>query len=70
MVQDGVNGFLIKPGDTSAIAGHIVRLAGDRELLVRMSLAARERYLAHPTWEESMSRVRTALVKWHADFRR
>lgn len=70
VVQDGVNGFLIKPGDTVAIAGHIVRLAGDRELLVRMSLAARERYLAHPTWEESMSRVRTALVKWHADFRR
>lgn len=70
MVQDGVNGFLIKPGDTVAIAGYIARLAVDRELLVRMSLAARERYRAHPTWEERMELVRQALLVWHADFRR
>jgi glycosyltransferase involved in cell wall biosynthesis len=38
-VADGLNGFLLPPGDADAWAGAIDRLAGDRELVGRMSEA-------------------------------
>src|ERR1043166_5994027 len=37
--------------------GTVRELSLDRERLLRMSLAARERYAAHPTWAESMGRI-------------
>jgi glycosyltransferase involved in cell wall biosynthesis len=57
VVQDGREGFLISPGDTTALAGYISRLINDRDLLLNMSLAARKRYLEHPTWAESAEHV-------------
>lgn len=32
VLQDGVNGLMVEPGDVEALSGAIVRLAGDREL--------------------------------------
>jgi glycosyltransferase involved in cell wall biosynthesis len=57
VIQDGREGFLIPPGDTIALAGYISKFINDRQLLLNMSLAARKRYLEHPTWAKSAARV-------------
>lgn len=41
LVEDGVNGLLVDPADTGALADAIVRLATDRALLERLAAAAR-----------------------------
>jgi len=43
IVRDGVEGYVVPLRDADAIAERIERLAGDRELLARLSAAARER---------------------------
>jgi glycosyltransferase involved in cell wall biosynthesis len=58
IITHGENGFLVAPNDSAALAEHIRLLINDREKLLRMSLAARERFLRHPTWEQSMETVR------------
>jgi glycosyltransferase involved in cell wall biosynthesis len=55
IITSGQDGFLVDPGDSEALAGCLRLLAEDRERLLAMSLAARHRYLSHPTWEASMS---------------
>jgi glycosyltransferase involved in cell wall biosynthesis len=55
IITDGREGFLVPSGDTAALADRLKVLAQDRNCLLRMSLAARQRYLAHPTWEQSMA---------------
>ncbi|HVS18842.1 MAG TPA: glycosyltransferase [Planctomycetota bacterium] len=42
LVRDGVTGFRAPVHDLGAFADHLARLAGDRELLARMSAAAAE----------------------------
>ncbi|HWQ84042.1 MAG TPA: glycosyltransferase family 4 protein [Anaerolineales bacterium] len=49
------NGFVIPPKDKNALVNAIRRLIHDRNYLAQLSLAARARYLAHPTWSESMT---------------
>ncbi|MDL5362138.1 glycosyltransferase family 4 protein [Halalkalicoccus sp. NIPERK01] len=61
LVTEGTTGHLVDPGDERAIARAIAGLAGDRDRLVGMSLAARRRYERHPTWDETATRVRTFL---------
>lgn len=61
IIEHGVNGFLMPPGDAKALAGFIRQLWLDRELLAAMSLAARRRFTANPTWEETVSRIRNFL---------
>lgn len=61
IVTHGVDGFLVPPGDGRALAGVLERLAGDRRLLARLSLAARRRYLAQPAWETTCARMRAFL---------
>jgi glycosyltransferase involved in cell wall biosynthesis len=56
------DGFLVPPDDADALARHIRVLTADRERLLAMSLAARRRYDAHPTWEISMASVRHFLA--------
>jgi glycosyltransferase involved in cell wall biosynthesis len=65
IVRDGENGFLlgdefIAGGDAAdsppaRLAACLARLSADRDLLARMSLAALDTYLAHPTWEDTGS---------------
>ena len=50
-IRHGVNGLLIKPGDTIALSEHLQALAEDRSRLLEMSLAALKNYEDAPTWE-------------------
>jgi len=61
LIDDGVNGFLVPPGDVAALAGHIAALAADRERLAQMSAAARDRFARHPTWEQTTASIRAFL---------
>ncbi|MEX2426464.1 MAG: glycosyltransferase family 4 protein [Thermomicrobiaceae bacterium] len=62
IITTGDNGWLIDPGDTEAMAAILVSALQDPETLAEMSLTARRRFLAHPTWEDSMSLVRSFLT--------
>ena len=57
IITDGLNGFLVTPGDIESIADKISRLAGDRGLLSQMGEAALDRFVAHPTWEQSCEKI-------------
>jgi len=61
IIVDGQTGFLIPAEDPAALAGCLRRMAADRELLGSMSLAARQRYRAHPTWEQTTEKIRDYL---------
>lgn len=63
IIDDGVNGFLIGPGDADLLANRLKLLNEQREVLIRMSLAARERYLRQPKWEPTANQIREFLLK-------
>lgn len=54
IVTPGLDGLLVPPDAPQLIAGHLRDLSLDRSRLLTMSLAARQRYLRHPTWAQSM----------------
>lgn len=56
------DGYLIEPGDVDALTGRLAELAVDRQRLESMSLAARQRYLGQPSWEDSGKRIRDFLL--------
>jgi glycosyltransferase involved in cell wall biosynthesis len=62
IIDEGVDGFLIEPGDVDGLCGLILRLNEDRGLLGRLSLAARERSRKLPRWEETVVRIRMFLL--------
>ena len=64
IIEDGVNGYLVPPNDPAAVAHCLMNLAADRAKLARLSLAAHERFLAQPGWNDSMARAREALLNW------
>jgi glycosyltransferase involved in cell wall biosynthesis len=53
IITSGRDGFLVPPGDLNALAGHLRRLMDDRDLLLAMSLAAKNRFATHSTWEDA-----------------
>lgn len=62
IVADGETGYLIPPGDAGRLAEALAGLHADRASLARQGSAARQRYAAHPGWEESMRQVRVFLA--------
>ena len=62
IISDGIDGFLIDPGDIHLLASRLKLLAEKREVLVRMSLAARERYLRQPRWEDTAHEIRAFII--------
>lgn len=61
VIEEGVTGFLIQPGDAQGLADRLKVLNEKRDLLLQMSLAARSRYLRQPTWKETAGRIREFL---------
>jgi glycosyltransferase involved in cell wall biosynthesis len=57
IITSGRDGFLLPPGNARALAGRLRTLMDDRDLLLAMSLAAENRFAAHPTWEEAGAAV-------------
>jgi glycosyltransferase involved in cell wall biosynthesis len=47
LVTDGVNGLLVEPDDPVALAAAVRRLAGDRELAIRLAWAGRRTVAEH-----------------------
>ena len=57
MVEEGVNGFLIQPGDYYSLADRIIRLLEDAPLRASMSRNNRERIRAHYTPQVAMTQL-------------
>ncbi len=57
VVQNGVQGMIIKPGDIDALASAIQHLYQHPEIVERMSLAARRRVVENFTWDHFRMRL-------------
>jgi glycosyltransferase involved in cell wall biosynthesis len=42
VLQDGINGFLVEPGNDGEVADRMLRIAGDRDLTARLGRAGRQ----------------------------
>lgn len=60
VVQDGVNGLVIPPNDSDALATAIERLYRDRALGAQLGVAARARVVENFTWEHFRARLMEA----------
>jgi len=61
IIEEGANGYLIDPEDNARLAALIDSLDKDRTLLKQLSKTSRQKYLQHPTWAESMNKIRIFL---------
>jgi glycosyltransferase involved in cell wall biosynthesis len=61
IVAHGVTGFLTPPDEPNSLAQHLRHLDQNRDQLFEMSLAAYQSIHKHPTWDQSMARVRDFL---------
>jgi glycosyltransferase involved in cell wall biosynthesis len=61
IIEHGKTGYLIQPNDHQALATHISQFAFDRNLLTKLSLNARERYIQQPAWNETAGQIRNFL---------
>jgi glycosyltransferase involved in cell wall biosynthesis len=61
IITHGRDGVLVSPGDATTLARHVQALSENRGRLLQMSLAAYQRYMAHPAWAESAERIRQFL---------
>ncbi|OGO50723.1 MAG: hypothetical protein A2148_01595 [Chloroflexi bacterium RBG_16_68_14] len=57
VIEDGVSGLLVPPGDASALADAIERLMDDAELRQRLGQEARRRIVDHFSWRETALRT-------------
>jgi glycosyltransferase involved in cell wall biosynthesis len=60
-VIDGQTGLLVSPGDTTALAEALVRLAGDTELRARLGSAGRTYTLNNFTWPRIAAKITETL---------
>lgn len=64
IVEHGKTGYLIDPDDSQSLAQILTSLTEDRDLLTRLSLNARERYLRQPSWNETAKSIRDFLYSF------
>lgn len=64
VIRDGVDGFLIQPGDAHSLAAKLQFMNERRDVLIQMSLAARSRYLAQPKWNQTANQIREFLLSF------
>jgi glycosyltransferase involved in cell wall biosynthesis len=63
LVDDGKEGIVLTPGDTSALTAALHRLAVDEPERRRMGAAAARRALSLPTWEQSAQKFFAILAE-------
>ncbi|MGM0590607.1 MAG: glycosyltransferase family 4 protein [Halobacteriota archaeon] len=68
VVSHRETGFLVDPDDPSDVADAVSLLSRNQSMLTRMSLAARRRYLDHPTWDDTADSVRSFLERVVDDY--
>jgi glycosyltransferase involved in cell wall biosynthesis len=64
VITHSKDGYLIEPDDARALANHLHARAGNRDLLVRLSLNAVERYMSQPKWVETAQSIREFLYQF------
>ena len=70
IVEDGVTGLLVPPGDEKALAGALLQLCGDRSLAAAMGSRARALVAERFTWSTQAARLAEyydELIGAHAD---
>jgi glycosyltransferase involved in cell wall biosynthesis len=60
VVEDGVTGFLVEPGNVEELRSRLAQVLGDRRLAERLGQTARERVLETFTWEACAERCLAA----------
>ncbi|MCC7106050.1 MAG: glycosyltransferase family 4 protein [Chloroflexi bacterium] len=60
VVEDGVTGYLVEPGDVQALHGRLAELLGAPARAARMGKAGRERALTQFTWQACAERCLSA----------
>lgn len=63
IITDGVNGYLIKPGDSTALAARLGTLYRERSLSATFGEQARLAYARHPRWQDTCAGIRTFLLE-------
>ncbi|MCC6180187.1 MAG: glycosyltransferase family 4 protein [Chloroflexi bacterium] len=63
VVQHGVTGFLVEPGNVDELRERLAQVLGDRALAVRLGRAARERAVERFTWQACAERCLTAYAE-------
>ena len=66
MLSDGCEGYLVEPGNASAL-GHALVAAWQRDGLAAMGGAARERFVAHYARERVVARVEALYEQCRAE---
>ncbi len=62
IIQHGINGWLVPPGDKVVLAALIETASRNPEILRPMSLAARQRYAEFPTWRQTTENIRQFML--------
>jgi glycosyltransferase involved in cell wall biosynthesis len=60
VVEDGITGFLVEPGNIEELRERLAQILGDRRLAARLGRSARERFLERFTWEACAERCLAA----------
>jgi glycosyltransferase involved in cell wall biosynthesis len=60
VIEHGVTGFLVEPGNLSELRERLAQILGDRRLAERLGRSARERFLELFTWEACADRCLSA----------
>ncbi len=63
IIKHGWNGYLMEPGDSTALGELLIKLTKDRDLLERLGSNARTYYRQHPSWDDSCGKIRDFLIK-------
>ncbi|MGZ5018065.1 MAG: glycosyltransferase family 4 protein [Methylobacter sp.] len=61
VVENGINGVLVKPADAGALAHAICNALSEPELMRRMETVARQKIVAHHSWERLVGELETLL---------
>jgi len=63
IIASGENGYLVDPDNAAHLAALLANLHHNRTHLAALGRAARQRYLAHPTWDQTGATIRAFLKR-------